>query len=90
MTSTDTQASIHHESNSRCCKLSPSRILHYRLLTLRHGQQTRYYIQVELNGERCTVLLPCNDRTDADQIFERIRRGKVTPCTLHDVLEDMK
>ena len=67
------------------------RILRYRLLCLRRSGEDRVYcIQVKLGKEQCTGQLPCQSREYALELYKMIRRGKVTPCTLKDILEDMK
>ena len=71
----------------------PSRLptlLRYRLLRVPHENGDLFYIHVRMGQERCTLPLPVYRSEDAKAKFEQIVRGSVTPCTLADVLEDMK
>lgn len=64
-------------------------VLRYRLFSICQKGKSAYFIQVILNGERCTKRLPCDGLTDARGLFRRLEQGTVTPCTLADILEDM-
>ena len=68
-----------------------SRTLHYRFLCLRLSNGERaYYVQVRLGKEKSMGQLPRQDRKQAFELYQMIQCGKVTPCTLKDILEDMK
>ena len=49
----------------------------------------QYYAEILYAGERATACLG-TDRERAERIFELLVWGKVTPCTLCDIAEDMK
>ena len=61
----------------------------YRLLRA-PGKDGNYYVQIILQQERCTRHLPCAEREKAKEIYEILKQGRVTPCTLGYILEDMK
>ena len=63
--------------------------VHYCLLSTPNENKT-YYIRITLGQEQCTRKLPCSDISRAREIYELIKGGRVTPCTLGDILEDMK
>lgn len=63
--------------------------VHYRLLSA-PNKDGNYYIQIILNQEKCTRRLPCTEREKAKEIYEMLKQGRVTPCTLGYILEDMK
>ena len=63
----------------RCC---------YRLLvTMNEKEQTSFLIAIESEGEEAVESVGA-ELERAIGWFERIVWGKVTPCGLHDVLED--
>ena len=90
MRATDMQASLNEEITNEVVLFPSSHTVRYRLLSMCQAEKTAYYIQVILDQEQCTQPLPSDNRQSAIDIFERIKRGTVTPCTLADVLEDMK
>ena len=47
----------------------------------------RFIISVRLGGEEM-ILEVGNALSDAAAIFERIKQGAVTPCTVEDVISD--
>lgn len=49
----------------------------------------QYYVEIFYAGERAAVCLG-TDKERAGQIFDLLVRGRVTPCTLCDIVEDMR
>ena len=50
---------------------------------------TEYYIEIVLSGERAAAHLG-TERATAQHLFEKIVSGTVTPCTLKDIVQDIK
>ena len=48
----------------------------------------QYYIEIEYAGERAATCLG-TDGERAARIFDLLVRGRVTPCTLCDIVKDM-
>ncbi len=72
-------------------KPTHSRTVRYRLLHMKMNDgEWVYYVQVRFGKEQSIRRLPCQNRKRAFELYQMIRRGKVTPCTLDDILEDMK
>ena len=72
-------------------KPTHSRTVRYRLLRMKMNDgEWVYNVQVRFGKEQSIGRLPCQDRKRAFELYQIIRRGKVTPCTLDDILEDMK
>ena len=68
-----------------------SRTLRYRLLCLKRSDGAcAYYVQIKLDGEQRTGRLSSRDHDQALALYRKIKHGRVTPCTLMDVLEDMQ
>ena len=65
-----------------------TRIAHYRLCLSRFAQN-EYYVEILFAGERAAASLG-TDYADAGAVFERLVCGTVTPCTLFDILQDIK
>ena len=61
----------------------------YQLLAERCMRQTRYLVSIELRGERAEAHLG-EDLLRAWETYSKIVRGAVTPCSLREVLEDLK
>ncbi len=61
----------------------------YRFIAERCMRQTRYLISIELRGERADSYLG-EDLLRAWEVYSKIVRGAVTPCSLREVLEDLK
>jgi len=64
--------------------------LRYRLYRLRYRQEkSDFCLEIRLGTERFWASLHTDDRQKAKQIYTVMRRGKVTPCTARDVLDDI-
>lgn len=66
------------------------RLMRYRFIIVRSGTEVRYDISVTFGYECLTMTLPFSDHAAAYDAYLRIKRGRVTPTTLADVIEDMK
>ncbi len=77
------QAKVKNSSHS-------SKLLRYQLLCVPHKHGDAYYIHIRMGKEHCTLPLPTRQREDALVKFDQLVRGTVTPCTLPDILDDMK
>ena len=76
MVLTETSATV---ADLHCC---------YRLLvTMNAEEQTSFLIAIESEGEEAVESVGA-ELERAIGWFERIALGKVTPCGLHDVIED--
>lgn len=49
----------------------------------------QYYVEICLGNERAAVYLGTNKEA-AYEVFKRLVSGTVTPCTLADIMEDIK
>ena len=63
--------------------------LRYRLLRLCGKENALFWVCVEYGSERAMGRLPTNDACSARGLFDRIIKGRVTPCALSDIIEDM-
>ena len=64
--------------------------LRYRLYRLLyHQDQSDFYLEIRLGNERFLTSLHTYDRQKAKQIYTAMKKGKVTPCTAQDVLDDI-
>ena len=61
--------------------------LHYRLLKTVRGKNPEYYVNVRLREEQQTVYIG-TDLSLAYDLYRKIIRCHVTPCTIRDVVED--
>ncbi|MBQ8432726.1 MAG: hypothetical protein IJX28_07560 [Clostridia bacterium] len=71
------------------CVLYGGLSLLYRLIAERRRKQTRFFVSVELNGERAGSYLG-DDLLRAWDTYSKLVRGAVTPCSLQEVLSDLK
>ena len=62
--------------------------LYYRLKAVGNDRTSHFLISV-CNGEECVEVDAGSDLLRALTHFRRIVNGKVTPCTLCDVLHDL-
>jgi len=60
----------------------------YRIVESREGKLVEYGLDVEYGGEHTAVFRLTPDRNEAEQLVERMARGRVTPTTFMDVVED--
>ena len=60
----------------------------YRFCTSRFVRP-EYYVEIVLDGERAAARLG-EDYPTAQILFDRLVCGTVTPCTLEDIIEDIK
>lgn len=68
------------------CKNSTAR---YYLLQEPLGEDAEVYgVAVEYGGERAELRSLTVSRRRAEALLERMRRGRVTPVTARDVVED--
>lgn len=74
----------------KCQKKFTHRHVRYRFIIVRSDGKTRYDINVIYGDEGLTMTLPFPDYATAYEAYLRIKRGKITPTTLADVIEDMK
>ena len=67
-----------------------SDLIQYRLYRVRSldGSEA-FQIQCTFRDENLTCTLNTHDAVLAQEIYARIVRGKVTPCSLRDVLEEL-
>ena len=65
-----------------------TRIARYRLCMSRFVHK-EYYVEIFFAGERAAAALG-EDYATAGAVFERLVCGVVTPCTLFDILQDIK
>ena len=65
-----------------------TRIARYRFCLCRFAEN-EYYVEILFAGERAAASLG-KDRLEADTVFERLVCGLVTPCTLSDIVQDIK
>ena len=64
--------------------------LHYRLYCLQSRQaEPLYYLEITLGQERFCCPLNTASLSEAKRIYRLVLKGKVTPCTARDVLEDI-
>ena len=63
-------------------------LLHYRLCVFDFATP-QYYAEVALDTERCAVCLG-EERAVATRIYAQLLQGGVTPCTLRDVVRDLR
>ena len=74
---------------ARCYRMLKGNRLEYRLCKVRRGDRTvGYAVGVRGLGESRTVFVG-GDGLVAEKIYVSISRGKVTPCTLGYVVEDI-
>jgi hypothetical protein len=64
------------------------KVLCYRIVESREAEGVAYGLDVEYGGEHAAVFLLTHDRNEAKQLAERMARGRVTPTTFMDVVED--
>ena len=65
-----------------------ARMARYRFCLCRFAEN-EYYVEILFDGERAAASLG-KDRLEADAVFERLVCGLVTPCTLSDIVQDIK
>ena len=63
--------------------------LHYRLYRLCDTDQQCYCITVRYLSDRATCTFFARSDSLAREIYRKIVNGKVTPCTLNDVVQDL-
>jgi hypothetical protein len=63
--------------------------LKFRLLKTKRASIPEYYIHVRLGDEQEMAYVGA-EREFAISLYNEIVRGQVTPCTLHDVVEDAR
>ena len=64
--------------------------IHYRLYRLQSiGSTACYQLQITFRADCKTCSLSVEDEREAKRIYDLIVRGRVTPCCLSDVLEDI-
>ena len=68
--------------------LAESLPVHYALGEISDRGYTYYQVSVSTDAERNLVCIG-EDRERAERFYELIVRNTVTPCTLHDVFEDV-
>ena len=64
------------------------KVLCYRIVESREGESVMYGLDVEYGGERADVFRLTCDRNEVTVLAERMARGRVTPATFMDVVED--
>lgn len=62
-------------------------IILYELIEVRKYENRRFAISATCCGERCSCWFG-NSKKDALIIYEKIVKGRVTPCTLNDIADD--
>ena len=62
--------------------------IRYRFCTSRFAHP-EYYVEIVLEDERAAVALG-GDYPTAQILFDKLVCGLVTPCTLEDIMEDIK
>lgn len=66
------------------------RFLRYRLCALKHSQDPpSYCIEIRFENDCFCSLLKTKDLNEARRMYTLMLKGRVTPCTAKDVLEDM-
>ena len=65
-----------------------ARIVRYRFCLSRFAHN-EYYVEILFEGERAAASLG-KDYSNAGSLFEQLVRGLVTPCTLSDIIQDIK
>ena len=71
-------------------KAKPSlREIRYRLYRITGTGLNQYQIQVKYRDEKAYATFCAESLQHADQIYRKIVDGKVTPCTLNDVVQDL-
>lgn len=63
-------------------------LVRYRFCVSRFAD-TAYYAEIFLDEERAAAHLG-KDLTTSQELFERLVNGVVTPCTLLDIMQDIK
>ena len=64
------------------------KVLCYRIVESWEGETVEYGLDVEYGGEHAAVFRLTPNRQAAEQLAERMARGRVTPATFMDVVED--
>lgn len=64
------------------------KVLCYRIVESREGEGVAYGLDVEYGGEHAAVFRLTPDRQAVEQLAENMARGRVTPATFMDVVED--
>lgn len=64
--------------------------LQYRLRAIGRKSGTRYKVEVLLNGEEWASVTVVSDIETVLTLFEKICKGKVTPCTLSEIVREMR
>lgn len=65
-------------------------VIHYRLYRISNEKgNTCYQIQCEFRDEDITCTIHAKNIRRAQAIYSKIVQGKVTPCTISEVLEDL-
>lgn len=77
------------ETSSTSDAVAATEPIRYRLLRVRGKSKDHFFICIEFRSERVCRRLLTNDVDAASRTFCQIARGKVTPCSLADVLQDM-
>ncbi len=60
----------------------------YRIVESREREGVAYGLDVEYGGEHAAVFCLTPNRQAAEQLAESMARGRVTPSTFMDVVED--
>lgn len=63
-------------------------VVHYRFCSFCFADP-EYYVEIFMGEERVAVRFEGDDVT-SQSIFDLLVEGTVTPCTLRDVMEDIK
>ena len=63
-------------------------LIRYRLCVSRFASP-EYYVEILLENQRAAAALGSNYEK-ANDLFEILVRGLVTPCTLGDIIQDIK
>ena len=63
--------------------------IRYRLLSIQRDDTTTFFLHVHYQTDTVTLPILAATHEQARDIYARVVRGRVTPCTLSDVLEDL-
>ena len=63
--------------------------IRYRLYRIHSADQSRYQMIVWYLQDRAECVFRADSDDHAREIYRKIVNGRVTPCTLNDVIEDL-